>query len=113
MIKDFYKKSFIIKSSVLFLWMVVNSASAQWLQTNGPGGGNVACMAMSGSNIFAGTFGGVYYSANNGITWNLANNGLTNTDVRALVSDGTTTYAGGCLLHVRPLADSEEIAGAA
>ena len=35
-------------------------ASAQWVQTNGPYGGYVYAFAVSGTNLFAGTEGGVW-----------------------------------------------------
>ena len=37
-------------------------ASAQWVQTNGPYGGEIACLAVSGTNIFAGNLSGVFRS---------------------------------------------------
>ncbi|MDR3669070.1 MAG: hypothetical protein P4L35_19745 [Ignavibacteriaceae bacterium] len=45
---------------------------AQWVQTNGPYGGTVACSAVNGNNIFAGTEAVVYLSTNNGYSnWKL------------------------------------------
>ena len=34
------------------------SLQAQWIQTNGPYGGDILCFAVNGSNLFAGTDGG-------------------------------------------------------
>ncbi len=75
------------------------SVNAQWVQTNGPYGGEIGCFAVSpngagGTNLFAGTHvGGVFLSTNNGTSWTEVNNGLTNTSVFALevspASDGT------------------------
>jgi hypothetical protein len=51
----------------------------------------------NGSNLFAGgdPFG-VYRSTNNGATWTLVNNGLTDLRITSLVSpDGTNLFAGG------------------
>jgi len=57
---------------------------AQWQQTNGPYGGTIKCIAISGSNIFAGAgYGGVFLSTNNGSSWAEVNTGLTNTYIRA------------------------------
>jgi len=67
---------------------------AQWVQTNGPYGGYIRCFAVSGTNIFAGTGGGVFLSANNGTSWTDVNKGLTNTDVQALAVSGTNLFAG-------------------
>jgi hypothetical protein len=50
-------------------------ACAQWVQTNGPGGGSIRCFAVSsqeagGTNIAAGTYGdGAFVSTNNGASW--------------------------------------------
>jgi len=35
-------------------------AAGQWVQTNGPYDGYVTCFAVSGTNLFAGTDGGVF-----------------------------------------------------
>jgi hypothetical protein len=40
------------------------SLQAQWIQTNGPYGGGAQCFAVSSSNLFAGTYGGVFLSTN-------------------------------------------------
>ena len=40
---------------------------AQWVQTDGPYGGDINCFAMSGSTLFAGTGRGVYRSTDYGI----------------------------------------------
>ena len=60
-------------------------ASAQWVQTNGPNGGAVRCIAPSGMALFTGTETGVYRSTDAGSGWTAVDSGLTNTDVRALV----------------------------
>jgi photosystem II stability/assembly factor-like uncharacterized protein len=71
-----------------------NTAPAQWVQTNGPYGGLVNCFAVSGTNLFAGTRGGVFLSTNNGTSWTAVNTGLTNTDVTSLAVSGTNLFAG-------------------
>lgn len=35
-------------------------ANAQWVKTNGPYGGRITSLAISGRNLFAGTYGGVW-----------------------------------------------------
>ena len=52
------------------------SLQAQWIQTNGPYGGSSRCFAVNGSNLFAGTGGGVFLSTNNGTSWTAVNSGL-------------------------------------
>lgn len=43
--------------------------SAQWTQTDGPDGGQMyACLERNG-RLFLGTFGGLYYSDNDGLQW--------------------------------------------
>ncbi|MCX6145244.1 MAG: T9SS type A sorting domain-containing protein [Ignavibacteriales bacterium] len=66
---------------------------AQWLQTNGPYGGKVNCFTVSGTNLFAGTYGGVFLSTNNGTSWTAVNTGL-NTSVLSLAVSGTNLFAG-------------------
>lgn len=53
-------------------------------------------LAVSGTNIFAGTWGdGVYLSANSGSAWSAVNNGLpTNTYVNALATIGNNIFVG-------------------
>ena len=69
------KKLFFIIGAVLTF-----NCYAQWQQTNGPYGGYITCLAVSGSNIFAGTFDcGVFMSSNNGNNWTYVSTGLTNT----------------------------------
>ncbi|MCL6493864.1 MAG: T9SS type A sorting domain-containing protein [Ignavibacterium sp.] len=69
---------------------------AQWVQTNGPYGGYVRSLAVSGTNLFAGTFGGggVFLSTNNGTSWTAVNTGLTFNRVYSLAVSGTNLFAG-------------------
>jgi len=76
---------------------------AQWQQTNGSGGGTGYSLAVSGTNLFAGTLGGgVFLSTNNGSSWTAVNAGLTNTSVQSLAvspngAGGTNLFAPGLL----------------
>jgi len=55
---------------------------------------DISELAISGTNIFAGT-NGVFLSNNNGSLWTDVNNGLpANTYVRALAISGTNIFAG-------------------
>ena len=68
---------------------------AQWVQTNGPEGGAIIALAVSGANLFAGAdSGGVFLSTNNGTSWTAASTGLTDTGVVALAVSGTNLFAG-------------------
>jgi photosystem II stability/assembly factor-like uncharacterized protein len=56
---------------------------------------DVQALAVSGSNIFAGTEGGgVFLSTNNGANWVAVNTGLINLVVNTLVANGSDIYAG-------------------
>ena len=86
-----------MKKILLLLVLTGSSifADAQWQQTSCPSINAITCLAVSGTNIFAGTNGsGVYLSTDNGTTWSPVNSGLTNTEVRALAVKGTDIYAG-------------------
>jgi hypothetical protein len=79
------------------------SASAQWVQTNGPGGGNVGAIAVTGANVFVGTgfsffgvhnAGGVFRTTDDGAHWTAASSGLTDLCVASLGVSGTDLFAG-------------------
>ena len=71
-------------------------------------GATVTCFAVSGKNLFAGTWNsGIFLSTNNGTTWTAVNSALEDTSVSTLAVSGTNlyagTYAGG--IWRRPLAE--------
>ncbi len=84
-----------MKKLILLLFAFANNinfTNAQWQQTNGPY--NISCLAVGGTNIFAGnTPGGVFLSTNNGVSWTPVNNGLSNTNVNSLFVTGTNVFA--------------------
>ena len=84
------------KTFFLSLLLISNYTFAQtWQQTNGPYGGAINCIAISGMNLFAGTnSNGVFISTNNGTSWNSVNNGFTDIEVFSLEVSGTNLYAG-------------------
>jgi photosystem II stability/assembly factor-like uncharacterized protein len=89
------KKTFCFFRMILFALIIANPSLAQWIQTSGPCGGNVLSIAVSGTNIFAGTEGGgIYRSTDNGSSWIQINNGLTNNIVKVLKVSGTNIFAG-------------------
>jgi len=56
---------------------------------------HIYSVIIGGVNTLAATLGGgVFVSADNGLTWSASNSGLTNLNVRALVSAGLNMYAG-------------------
>lgn len=68
--------------------------NAQWTQTNGPIGGNAYCLTIKGTDLFAGAWGGVFRSTNNGVNWKLVNSGITNPVVLSIASNETHLFAG-------------------
>ncbi len=70
----------------------VGGVAAQWTQT-GPDGAVIRALLVSGSNVFAGTNGGVFRSANDGVSWTPANNGLAGQFVSAFAANGTALFA--------------------
>jgi ligand-binding sensor domain-containing protein len=85
-----YKGFFFV---LFFLSTNTNPLHARWIQTYGFYDG-VHTFAVSGTNLFAGTEGGVFLSTNNGASWSAVNTGLNNTNVRALAVYGTNLFAG-------------------
>src|SRR5258707_14431885 len=79
--------------AVLYLFTTTNPLLAQWVQSYGPYGGFVNSLAVSDTNLYAGTYGGgVFLSTNNGASW--TQTGLRNTNVYALDVSGTNLFAG-------------------
>ncbi len=83
---------------ILVLMIAISSISnqlmAQWIQTNGPEGGGVHCFTVIGTNLFAGTDGGVFLSTNNGDSWTPVNSGLWNPVVFSLLVVDSNLFAG-------------------
>jgi hypothetical protein len=90
------KKIFLfVNLFILCFSFVTNYCIAQWMQSNGPYGGNITSFAINGSNIIAGTNGnGVFLSTNNGTSWNPVNNGLISKDIQSLAVSGNNVFAG-------------------
>jgi len=76
----------------LAIALVCQPARGQWVQTLGPS--TIRCLATSGTNLLAGTWGGVFLSTNNGASWTQLNTGLLDTNVTALAVSGTNLFAG-------------------
>ncbi|MGA9408552.1 MAG: PQQ-binding-like beta-propeller repeat protein, partial [Bacteroidota bacterium] len=84
-------------SVVFLLFTTCNSLHAQWVKTNGPGASTTTySLAVSGTNLFAGTEGGgIFLSSNNGISWTAVNTGLpSGTRIDALAINGINIFAG-------------------
>ena len=95
---------------VLFLFCPLTSA--QWVQTSGPYGGFVYSLAVSGTDLFAGTSdGGVFLSTDGGTSWTAASTGLMNTYVFSLAVSGSSLFAGtyGGGVWRRPLSEMTSV----
>ena len=70
------KRKFILSVILALIFnslVLINNSFSQWVQMNGPHGGEVKCIFVSGTNIFAGVNGhGVFLSANGGTNWTYA-----------------------------------------
>jgi hypothetical protein len=55
---------------------------------------SVRTFAVSGTKVFAGTYGGVYLSTDNGTSWTAINTGLADSNVAALAVSGANLFAG-------------------
>jgi len=67
----------LINTSLLLLILNTIILQAQWMQTNGPEGGDVRTIVWDDSRIYTGLYGGgIHISSNNGASWTRSNNGL-------------------------------------
>jgi hypothetical protein len=80
--------------TLFFFLLVTQICFAQWVQTNGPYGGDISCLTVNGTNLFAGTPDGVYLTTNNGGNWLPVNNGLPNIGINVLTVSGNNLFAG-------------------
>ena len=100
-----YPKTLILLFLVLLKTQII---FPQWVQTNGPSGGDVRCFSISGTNIFAGTDGkGVFLSTNNGTNWTKVNNDMPKSLGGALAISGAYIFdgTGGSSVWKRPLSE--------
>jgi len=82
----------ILKTLVLILFLS-QLCFSQWVQTNGPYGGNAFSLTVSGTNLFAGTEGGIYLSTDSGENWQYVNTGLMTDLYTSVISSGADLYA--------------------
>lgn len=80
-----------MKTLLLILFAIlffITTTTAQWVQTNGPYGGNITAIGEKNGFIFAGTlYSGVYKSNDYGDTWYPSYSGLNiNTTIRGIFS---------------------------
>jgi photosystem II stability/assembly factor-like uncharacterized protein len=89
------KIPFLICTITCFL-IYSSSANAQWERVYGIAGGNISCLADSGSTVIAGTYqGGIILSTDNGNSWADIDNGLgVDTFILSLAISGSNIFAG-------------------
>ncbi|MCK5776596.1 MAG: T9SS type A sorting domain-containing protein [Bacteroidales bacterium] len=78
---------------IVMISMISFSGMAQW-ELVMQEGGNIYSLIESENMMYAGTQFGVFKSADNGISWNEANNGLTNTIVHPMIANDLRVFAG-------------------
>ena len=90
------KKLFSSIAALLFFFITAsNPLNGQWLQTNGPQGGNVNQVTFNSiSDVFIATNGGVFSRLSGTTTWIHASSGLTSNDVRAVLNVNDVLWAG-------------------
>jgi poly(3-hydroxybutyrate) depolymerase len=72
----------------------IHSASAQWQDMGSLGGGGIYGLCPMGETLFACSSSGVYASTDSGAHWAPRNNGLTTTNVRAIVAHKSILLVG-------------------
>ncbi|HVN49416.1 MAG TPA: T9SS type A sorting domain-containing protein [Bacteroidota bacterium] len=82
---------------IVLLSVAMHGSFAQWTQTNGPDCGIITSVAVSGTNIIAGTTNGIVLSTHSGTSW--GQTALTNIYIQTIAvssngADGTNLFAG-------------------
>lgn len=63
--------------AALLVSAILNISPAQWIQSSGPYGRDIAFFSVSGERIFALSFDSIFLSTNNGRSWTGISNGLS------------------------------------
>jgi hypothetical protein len=74
------------------LFAALLPAHGQWIQTGGPPGGLVRVLESSGTDLFAGTDGGMFRSGDAGANWTAS--GLGSHRILSLKAVGANLFAG-------------------
>lgn len=82
--------------NILFLIFILLSfrVFSQWVQTNGPQGGQILSLCAGDLKVFAGSASGVWLSADSGVTWAQINGNLPTCKITAILSGGNNVWAG-------------------
>lgn len=94
--KNTSKPSYRVLATLAVLILLPSIARAQWAQAKGPYGGEVKGFAQdSAGTVFAAVYpGGVYYSADKGISWQSKNSSLFDSSITCIAVSGNTLFAG-------------------
>ncbi|HET6995063.1 MAG TPA: T9SS type A sorting domain-containing protein [Chitinophagaceae bacterium] len=87
-------KSTLITALLFFVTCFNASSQSQWSKSTPPPNGSIRALAVIGTNIFAGSSFGVYFSADDGATWTQRNGNLPTVDVYSLVTNGSDIFIG-------------------
>ena len=92
-----------IQTKLIFLLILLalNVNSQQWIQTNGPIGGNIKDIKLYNGFLFAACDpGGVFRSSDNGISWTVKSTGIfyISNAIRGITFSNGILYAGGLFL---------------
>jgi len=84
-----------LTAMLLLFGLFYAETNAQWTSTQGPYGGVVRKIAVSGQTMYAALdSAGIFKSTASGAAWNAMNTGLTNHDVWSVCINGSSVYAG-------------------
>src|SRR5674476_411679 len=91
-------KYFAMQMVLLFIIISNINLHAQWIQTNGPYGGDIGCFAVIGTKLYAGTEGNdLFLTTDMGVSWNRVNLGIddhNSSNIYSLAISGSNIYAG-------------------
>jgi photosystem II stability/assembly factor-like uncharacterized protein len=81
-----------ITAVITALLTALSAVNAQWTQTNGPVGGRIYSLAVTGTTVFAGTNYGVFKSTNSTQTW--FQTSLNNCKIKSIAVKDSNIYCG-------------------
>jgi photosystem II stability/assembly factor-like uncharacterized protein len=87
------KNTYKLLCVILCIAVNADRLHSQWLQNSGPSWGETICLTASDTNLFVGTYRGVYVTRNNGKSWEALNRGMAYQQVNAIVSAGRNLFA--------------------
>jgi hypothetical protein len=95
----------ILSICCLLGFVLAQTGIAQWTHVSGPTG-DVFYLSVSGTNMFAQSSSGFYYSTNNGLQWSQANPALAESLYTTYAADTVNLLLGAGLTQLPPLPDT-------